>query len=71
MSNVIPWAYPTIQKFYLSTKLNYKKIYFKFTKDRKMINKNFYLRKIHLLHTQEALLIIMCTQFIRVITKKL
>ena len=25
MSNVIPWAYPAIQKFYLSTKLNYKK----------------------------------------------
>ena len=44
ISNIIPWAYPTIQKIYLSTKLNYK-IYFKFTKDRKMINKEFLLKK--------------------------
>jgi len=45
ISNIIPWAYPAIQKFYLSTKLNYKKIYFKFTKDRKMIDKDFLLKK--------------------------
>ncbi len=45
MSNFIPWAYPVINKFYLSTKLNYKKIYFKFTKDREIIDKEFLLKK--------------------------
>ena len=30
---------------YIFTKLNYKKIFFKFTKDRKMVDKEFLLKK--------------------------
>tara|TARA_B100000989_G_scaffold161477_1_gene120538 strand:- start:428 stop:3214 length:2787 start_codon:yes stop_codon:yes gene_type:complete len=45
ISNFIPWAYPLINRFYLSAKLNYKKIIFKFTKDRKIIDKEFLLKK--------------------------
>ena len=45
VSNIMPWVYPTIKELYFYAKLNYKKIFFKFTKDRKMVDKEFLLKK--------------------------
>jgi len=44
ISSLIPWAYPTIKKFYQSIKYNYKKVYFKFSKDKKTIDQEFLLK---------------------------
>jgi phosphoglycerol transferase len=45
ISSLIPWAYPAIEKFYQSIQYNYKKVYFKFSKDKKIINQEFLLKK--------------------------
>ena len=45
ISTLMPWAYPAIKKFYNSSKYNYKKIYFNFTKDKKIIDKKFLIKK--------------------------
>ncbi len=45
ISNFMPWAYPAVKKFYEFTKYNYKKFYFKFSKDKEIMNKKFLLKK--------------------------
>ena len=45
LSTLIPWAYPAIKKFYNFTKYNYKKFYFNFSKDKKIIDKEFLTKK--------------------------
>ena len=43
--SLISWAYPMISEFYQSTKFNLKKIYFKFSKDKKTLDLEFLLKK--------------------------
>ncbi len=45
ISTSMPWIYPKIKKLYNSSKYTYKKIYFKFSKDKKIINQDFLLKK--------------------------
>lgn len=44
LSKFAPWIFPTIKKLYLYSKYNYKKIYFKFTKDNNILEKEFLLK---------------------------
>ena len=43
-SELMPWIYPAIRKFYLYSKYSYKKIYFEFSKDKKILEKEFLLK---------------------------
>ena len=45
IENSVPWLYPFVKKFYISLKYNLKKFYFKFSKDKKIITKEFLLKK--------------------------
>lgn len=44
LSQFAPWIYPEIKRLYLYSKYKYKKIYFEFTKDRKILEKEFLLK---------------------------
>ena len=44
LRDFMPGIYPTIKKFYLYSKYNYKKLYFKFSKDKKILEKEFLLK---------------------------